>query len=144
MCWLKNPYHLCCCIKKGFCKMHPLASETVLSAKAISLKRQGNERENKMRDTTSNDLFESYSSCFQNTSFPKGKKLEKAFMLCCQRYHSSLAPLLKEEWIKDGWLGYHKDERGIENQGRRNLPKHGEFDLRSPSGHTQNEIESFT
>lgn len=77
--------------------MDPLASETFLLAKAIPLKRQGNERENEMKDTTSNDMFEFYSSCLQNTSFPKGKKLEKAFMLCCWIYHSSLAPLLKEE-----------------------------------------------
>jgi len=77
--------------------MHPLASETVLSAKAISLKIQGNERESKMRDTTSNDMFESYSSCLKNISFPREKKFEKAFMHCCQRYHSSLAALLKEE-----------------------------------------------
>lgn len=60
--------------------MCPLASETILSAKAVSLKRQGNERE---KSQILLDMCESYSSCLQNTSFPEGKKLEKAFVLCC-------------------------------------------------------------
>lgn len=124
-CWLKGPYHLCCCTKKGFCKLHPLASEAILWGKVISLKRQGVERENKMRDTNSNYVFESCSSCLQRTSLPKGKKLEKAFMLCWQRCHSSLAPLLKQEWIKDRWLRYCNYGHGRENQGGRNLPKPG-------------------
>lgn len=123
--------------------MHPLASETILSAKAISLKRQGNERENKMRDTTSDDMFESYSSCLQNTSFPKGKKVRKRFHALLSEIPQLISSLLKDERIKDSRLAYHNNECGIENQGRRNLPEHGEFGLRSSSGHTQNEIESF-
>lgn len=59
--------------------MHPLASETSLSVKAVSLKRQGNEREKKTQVLL--DMCESYSSCLQNISFPKGKKLEKALVL---------------------------------------------------------------
>lgn len=57
--------------------MHPLASETILSVRAVSLKRQGNEREKKPQVLL--DMCESYSSCLQNISFLKGKKVRKSF-----------------------------------------------------------------
>lgn len=56
--------------------MHPLASETIPSAKAVSLKRQGNERE---KNQILLDMCASYSSCLQNISFPKLKKARKSF-----------------------------------------------------------------
>lgn len=72
----------------------------------------------------------------------KGKKSEQVFMIYSQRYHSSLAPLLKEEWTKEGRLVYQSDGCGIKIQGRGNIPKHSEWDLRWLSGHTK-KVESF-
>lgn len=75
--------------------MCPLASETILSAKAVSLKRQGNEREKKARYYLI--CVDPILAVYKISVFQKQKKLEKAFVLCCWRCHSSLPPLLKEE-----------------------------------------------